>query len=155
MGDCEKGKEFNAKGKYTLNLKDIVTSSYIETLKNRNTIASNEKERAEKTLNSFDAIRQPYVMIAIISEILKRANIDLTKYYREKILYNTIQKNWLKEISFKINDIYNEKRETGDNIINYYKSKNLVEDFKEYLDLQHSRYDRTVKDLFIFTENIE
>ena len=154
ISDCIKGKNPEPKGEYTLPLNNIVTQSYIETLMNKNKLDENARERAEKTLNSFDAIKQPYVIIAIVSEILGRAKIDLTKYYHQKILYSVIQKQWLREISFNVWDIYKKKRETGNNIINYYKSKNLMEDFREYLEDKEIREDKKVKDLFQFTEDI-
>lgn len=155
ISDCTKGKNPEPKEEYTLSLDNIVSHSYIDTLKNKMQLDEGAKDKAEKTINMFDAIKQPYVIIAIVSEILKRADIDLTKYYQEKILYNVIQKNWLKNISFTVWDIYKANREMGNNIINYYKSKNLMDDFREYLEEKEIKEDKTVKDLFEFKENIE
>ena len=147
LTDYEKGKETLAKEQYCLSVTSnhIVSQKYLDTLLNQN---NEEKEKAERIMAEFDAIKQPYVMIAIISEILKRYDFDMDKYKSDHLLYEIIQKEWLGNIANIVYDIYMSEKAIGDNIINYYKSKNLIRDFKDYLDTQEIRKDKTVKDIF-------
>ena len=68
----------------------------METIKDS---SKENKEKAEKIIQEFDAIKQPYVMIAAISEIIKRHGLEIEKYYSDNMFYEIIQKKWLKKIS--------------------------------------------------------
>lgn len=148
LNEYSKGKEPEAKGEYTLQIQKVVTSKYLQILRDSSCL---EKDKAEKIMQEFDAIKQPYVIIAVISCILSRANIKIEKYYKDFALYETIQQHWLKKIANIIYDIFVKNSAIGDNVINYYKSRDLIRDFNDYLDEQESREDKTVKDLFPFS----
>lgn len=145
LNEYVKNKEPEAKGYFTLQIREIVTPKYLEIIKDT---SKEEKEKAEKIIQEFDAIKQPYVMIAAISEIIKRHNLDIEKYCLDKMFYEIIQKKWLKKIANEIYDDFHKNSSVGDNVINYYKSRDLIRDYKDFLDEQESREDKKVEDLF-------
>ena len=145
LNEYMKNKEPEKKGNYTLQIREVVTPKYLETIKDS---SKENKEKAEKIIQEFDAIKQPYVMIAAISEIIKRHGLEIEKYYSDNMFYEIIQKKWLKKIANEIYDDFHKNSSVGDNVINYYKSRDLMKDYKDFLDEQESREDKKVSDLF-------